>query len=96
MKRAEDWTPLTKNHLGTVTSAKPGSIRSTCGMIDAKYGTRTIAAAENSREPPGRWARRFHIRYAFPHPICGGRCCHAGLSYSGVRMPRIARGQRFG
>ena len=31
--------------------------------IDAKYGTRAIAAAENSRLPPGRSARRFHIRY---------------------------------
>jgi len=49
--------------LGTVTSAKPGSIRTTCGTIDAKYGTRTIAAAENSRVPPGRSARCFHIRY---------------------------------
>jgi hypothetical protein len=33
------------------------------GTIDARYGTRTIAAAENSRVPPGRSARRFHIRY---------------------------------
>jgi hypothetical protein len=71
MKRAEDWTPLTKNHLGTVTSAKPGSIRSTCGMIDAKYGTRTIAAAEKSRVPPGRSARRFHIRYVVVVLPCG-------------------------
>jgi hypothetical protein len=49
--------------LGTVTSAKPGSIRTTCGTIDAKYGTLTIAAAENSRVPPGRSERRFHMRY---------------------------------
>jgi hypothetical protein len=35
----------------------------TCGAMDAKYDTRTIAAAENSRVPPGRSARRFHIRY---------------------------------
>jgi hypothetical protein len=31
--------------------------------MDAKYDTRTIAAAENSRVPPGRSARCFHIRY---------------------------------
>jgi hypothetical protein len=49
--------------LGTVTSAKPGSIRTTYGTIDSNYGTRTIAAAENSRVPPGRLARRFHLRY---------------------------------
>ena len=55
--------PFTKNHLGTVTSAKPGSIRTTCGTTDAKYGTRTIAAAENSQLPPGRAARCFHVRY---------------------------------
>jgi hypothetical protein len=53
----------TKTHLGTVTSAKPGSIRTTCGTIGAKYGTRTIAAAEKSRVPPGRSERRFHMRY---------------------------------
>jgi hypothetical protein len=53
----------TKNHFGTVTSAKPGSIRTTCGTIDAKYGTRAIAAVENRRVPPGRPARRFHILY---------------------------------
>jgi len=35
----------------------------TCGAMDAKYDTRTIAAAVNSRVPPGRSARRFHIRY---------------------------------
>jgi hypothetical protein len=35
----------------------------TCGTIEAKYGTRTIAAAEKRRVPPGRSARRFHIRY---------------------------------
>ena len=29
-------TTYTKNHLGTVTSAKPGSIRTTCGTIEAK------------------------------------------------------------
>ena len=27
---------MTKNHLGTVTSANPGSIRTTCGTIEAK------------------------------------------------------------
>jgi hypothetical protein len=37
--------------------------RITCGTIEAKYGTRPIAAAENSRVPPGRPVRRFHIRY---------------------------------
>jgi hypothetical protein len=25
-----------KNHFGTVTSASPGSMRTTCGVIDAK------------------------------------------------------------
>ena len=48
---------------GGARRAKPGSIRTTCGTIDAKYGTRTIAAAENSRVPPGRSARRCHMRY---------------------------------
>lgn len=61
MKRDENSTLFTKNHFGTVTSASPGSIRTTCGAIDANYGTRTIAAVENSRVPPGRPARRFHI-----------------------------------
>jgi hypothetical protein len=44
----------TKNHLGTSTAAKPGSIRLTCGSTDAKYGTRAIAAIENIKLPPGR------------------------------------------
>jgi hypothetical protein len=38
--------------------ASPGSIRTTCGRIEAKYGTRAIAAAENKRVPPGRPERR--------------------------------------
>jgi hypothetical protein len=45
------------------TSARPGSIRTTCGMTDAKYGTRAIAATENSRVPPGRPERRRHAAY---------------------------------
>ncbi len=53
----------TTNHFGTVTSANPGSIRTTCGSTDAKYGARAIAAAENSWLPPGRPAGRFHIHY---------------------------------
>ena len=35
-------------------SARLGSIRTTCGSTEAKYGTRAIAAAEGSRVPPGR------------------------------------------
>jgi hypothetical protein len=53
----------TKNHLGTVTSAQPGSIRTTCGNTEAKYGTVAMAAVENRRLPPGRPASCFHIRY---------------------------------
>jgi len=51
------------NHLGTRTSASPGSIRTTCGSTEAKYGTRAIAAAENSRVPPGRPESRRHAAY---------------------------------
>ena len=43
----------TKNHFGMSTSARPGSITRTWGSTDAKYGTRIIAAAENSRLPSG-------------------------------------------
>jgi hypothetical protein len=32
-------------------------------MNDAKYGTRAIAATENSRVPPGRPDRRRHAAY---------------------------------
>jgi hypothetical protein len=53
----------TMNHFGTRTSARPGSIRTTCGSTEEKYGTRAIAAAENSRLPPGRPERRFHAAY---------------------------------
>ncbi len=44
-------------------AAWPGSIRTTCGSTEAKYGTRAIAAAENSRVPPGRPERRLHAAY---------------------------------
>ena len=57
----------TKNHFGTVTSANPGSIRTTCGSTDAKYGTRAMAAAENRRLPPGRPAK------PLPHAVGGRR-----------------------
>ncbi|GAA1429050.1 hypothetical protein GCM10009641_07850 [Mycobacterium cookii] len=51
------------NHFGTRTSARPGSMRTTCGSTEAKYGTRAIAATEKSRLPPGRPARRCHAAY---------------------------------
>jgi hypothetical protein len=51
------------NHLGTRTSARPGSIRTTWGSTEAKYGTRAIAAAEGSRVPPGRPESRRHAAY---------------------------------
>jgi hypothetical protein len=56
-------TLYTMNHFGTRTSATPGSIRTTCGSTEEKYGTRAIAAAENSRLPPGRPERHFHAAY---------------------------------
>ena len=52
----------TKNQLGTSTSARPGSIRLTWGSTEAKYGTRAIAATENSRLPPGRSDNCFQMR----------------------------------
>lgn len=51
------------NHFGTRTSASPDSIPTMCGNTDAKYGTRAIAAAENSRVPPGQPDSRRHAAY---------------------------------
>jgi hypothetical protein len=56
-------------HSGTRTSARPCSIRTTCGITEAKYGTRAIAATENSQLPPGRPERRRHAAYVLVEPI---------------------------
>ena len=51
----------------TIWARRPPHTRAPSGPhsapIDAKYGTRTIAAAENNRVPPGCEARRFDMRY---------------------------------
>ena len=72
-------TLYTMNHFGTRTSATPGSIRTTCGSTEEKYGTRAIAAAENKPAAAGTAGK------AFPCRIRAGRDRHADISYSGVR-----------
>ena len=87
-KRYEISTPFTKNHLGTVTSAKP------LHPDHTRHDRREIRHPHHrGREQPGAAGP---LGEAFPHPICGGRSCHVGLPYSGVRKPRVFCGQRFG
>jgi hypothetical protein len=53
-----DHEPFGHPHFG-----QAGSIRTTCGSTEAKYGTRAIAAAEKSRVPPARPESRRHAAY---------------------------------
>jgi hypothetical protein len=48
---------------------RSGSIRTTCGITEAKYGSRAIAATENSQLPSGRPEGRRHAAYVLVEPI---------------------------
>jgi hypothetical protein len=52
----------TNRQFGMVTTANPGSIRTTWGSTEAKYGTLAIAARENSLVPMGMLANRCQAR----------------------------------